>query len=110
MHLADGRWQLAVRSRAGSVAMLVDRTRKRNLALSGLVLMLLVITVSLLVHFSRKAHQLADLQMSFVAGVSHELRTPLTVIRTAAYNLRGKLEANPAGRVIGDRVPSPSKI
>jgi signal transduction histidine kinase len=34
--------------------------------------------------------------MDFVAGVSHELRTPLTVIHTAAYNLRGKLAANPA--------------
>src|ERR1035438_10258207 len=34
--------------------------------------------------------------MEFVAGISHELRTPLTVIRTAAYNLRGKLAANPA--------------
>ena len=34
--------------------------------------------------------------MDFVAGISHELRTPLTVIHTAAYNLRGKLAANPA--------------
>jgi len=33
--------------------------------------------------------------MEFVAGVSHELRTPLTVIPTAAFNLRGKLSANP---------------
>jgi len=35
------------------------------------------------------------MQMEFVAGVSHELRTPLTVIH-AAYNLQGKLAANPA--------------
>ena len=34
--------------------------------------------------------------MEFVAGVSHELRTPLTVIRTAAFNLRGKVASNPA--------------
>jgi signal transduction histidine kinase len=33
--------------------------------------------------------------MNFVAGVSHELRTPLTVIRTAAYNLRGRLAGKP---------------
>ena len=34
--------------------------------------------------------------MDFVTGISHELRTPLTVIHTAAYNLQGKLSANPA--------------
>ena len=34
--------------------------------------------------------------MEFVAGVSHELRTPLTVIRTAAFNLRGKVASNPS--------------
>ncbi len=33
--------------------------------------------------------------MSFVASVSHELRTPLTVIRTAAFNLRGRLAHSP---------------
>jgi signal transduction histidine kinase len=87
----DGRWQLVIQSRAGSVAALVDRTRWRNLALSGLILMLLVATLGLLLRFSRKSQQLADLQMNFVAGVSHELRTPLTVIRTAAFNLRGKI-------------------
>ena len=31
-----------------------------------------------------------------MTGVSHELRTPITVIRTAAYNLRGKLATQPA--------------
>src|ERR1019366_6154667 len=30
-------------------------------------------------------------------GVSHELRTPLTVIRTAAFNLRGRLANRPDG-------------
>jgi signal transduction histidine kinase len=91
----NGRWQLAVQSRAGSLAALVERTRWRNLALSGVILVLLFITVGLLLQFSRRAQQLADLQMNFVAGVSHELRTPLTVIRTAAFNLRGKLRSNP---------------
>ena len=33
--------------------------------------------------------------MNFVAGVSHELRTPITVIRTAAFNLRGRLATKP---------------
>jgi signal transduction histidine kinase len=50
--------------------------------------------VGLLVRFTRRAQQLAHLQMNFVAGVSHELRTPLTVIRTAAFNLRGRMSHN----------------
>jgi signal transduction histidine kinase len=90
-----GRWQLVVQSRAGSLAALVDRTRRRNLVLSGAILVLLVATLGLLLRFSRKAQQLAELQLNFVAGVSHELRTPLTVIRTAAFNLKGKLSSNP---------------
>jgi signal transduction histidine kinase len=53
-------------------------------------------SVGALITYTRRAQKLADLQMDFVAGISHELRTPLTVIHTAAYNLRGKLAANPA--------------
>ena len=53
-------------------------------------------SVAALITYTRRAQRLADLQMDFVAGISHELRTPLTVIHTAAYNLRGKLAANPA--------------
>jgi signal transduction histidine kinase len=48
-----------------------------------------------LLRLSRQSQRLAELQMNFVAGVSHELRTPLTVIRTAAFNLRGKLAHRP---------------
>jgi signal transduction histidine kinase len=86
-----GLWLLRVRHQAGSLEALVAQARRRNLAISGGILLLILITVSMLVHFSRRAQQLAELQINFVAGVSHELRTPLTVIRTAAYNLRGKL-------------------
>jgi len=56
----------------------------------------MLLTAVMLVRFSRQQQHLAELQMNFVAGVSHELRTPLTVIRTAAYNLRGRVAANPA--------------
>jgi signal transduction histidine kinase len=90
-----GRWVMLVRHRAGSLDALVARTRQRNLAVSGGLLLLLIATITLLVRYSRQAQQLAELQMNFVAGVSHELRTPLTVIRTAAYNLRGKLAGRP---------------
>jgi signal transduction histidine kinase len=86
-----GLWLLRVRHQAGSLEALVAQARLRNLAISGAILLLILATVSMLVHFSRRAQQLAELQINFVAGVSHELRTPLTVIRTASYNLRGKL-------------------
>lgn len=53
-------------------------------------------TAGALVRFSRQAQRLAEMEMEFVTGVSHELRTPLTVIRTAAFNLRGRLANNPS--------------
>jgi signal transduction histidine kinase len=74
----------------------VSRTRRRNLAVTAGVLLLLAATLAALLRYTRRAQRLAQLQMEFVAGVSHELRTPLTVIHTAAYNLQGKLAANPA--------------
>lgn len=90
-----GRWQLRVRHSAGSIEALVARTRSRNLAISGAILILILATIASLVRFSRRAQQLAELQINFVAGVSHELRTPVTVIRTAAFNLRGNMASRP---------------
>jgi signal transduction histidine kinase len=90
-----GLWLLRVRHRAGSLEAQVARVRARNLAVSGGLLTLILATALLLVRLSRRAQQLADLQMNFVAGVSHELRTPVAVIHTAAYNLRGKLTRQP---------------
>jgi signal transduction histidine kinase len=90
-----GRWQLSVKLRAGSLESVVARARLRNLAISAVILILLLATVLALARYSRQAQRLAEVEMEFVAGVSHELRTPLTVIRTAAYNLRGKLANNP---------------
>ena len=97
MHVfAEGSgWTLSVRHKAGSLEALVEHARIRNLLLSGGLLALIVATVATLVRFSRQAQRLAELQINFVAGVSHELRTPLTVIRTAAYNLRGRMASRP---------------
>lgn len=90
-----GRWRLVVRHHAGSIEAVVARARLQNLATSLGLLALILATVAALVRYSRRAQRLAELQMNFVAGVSHELRTPLTVIRTAAFNLRGKLASRP---------------
>jgi len=82
--------------RNGSLETIVASTRRRNLAISGGILLLLLATGAALAQFSRRAQRLAEVEMEFVAGVSHELRTPLTVIRTAAFNLRGKVASNPS--------------
>ena len=92
------RWQMYVRHRAGSLEAVVSRARWRNLAVTGGVLLLLVVTVAALVRYTQRAQRLAELQMDFVAGVSHELRTPLAVIDTAAYNLQNRV-ANQPGQV-----------
>lgn len=89
------RWRMLVRNQAGSIEAVVSRARWQNLATSLGILLLILATVATLVRFSRRAQKLAELQMNFVAGVSHELRTPLTVIRTAAFNLRGKIATKP---------------
>ena len=94
--LESGRWQMFVRHRAGSLETVVANARWRNLAVTAGVLLLMMASVAALITYTRRAQRLAGLQLDFVAGISHELRTPLTVIHTAAYNLRGKLAANPA--------------
>jgi signal transduction histidine kinase len=91
-----GLWLLRVRHKAGSLEAIVARARRRNLLLSSGLLLLILATIALLLRFARRAQHFAELQVNFVAGVSHELRTPLSVIRTAAYNLRGDLAAQPA--------------
>jgi signal transduction histidine kinase len=90
-----GRWRLLAWHRAGSLEALVEQTRRRNLELSGGLLLLILGTAAALVRYSRLAQKLAETRINFVAGVSHELRTPLTVIRTASFNLRGKLSHKP---------------
>jgi len=95
-NVTEGRWTLAVRNEAGSLEGVVARTRWRNLGVTGGILGLLLAAVGIILRTTRESQRLAEMQIDFVAGVSHELRTPLTVIRTAAYNLRGKIAANPA--------------
>lgn len=78
---------LEVQSSDGGLANVVERTRLKNLALSGAILLLLTASMGALAWSTRRAQRLAELQMEFVAGVSHELRTPLAVIRSAGENL-----------------------
>jgi signal transduction histidine kinase len=82
-----GRWRVIVQHPSGSLEAAVAGARRRNMALSFGVLILLTLSIGLLTLTSRKAQRLAEQQIEFVAGVSHELRTPVAVIRSAAENL-----------------------
>jgi len=91
----EGRWLLVAAHRAGSLEAAVASVRKRNLALSSSILLLLTMVVGLIVVSSRRAQGLARQQMEFVASVSHELRTPVSVIGAAAGNLADGVVGDP---------------
>lgn len=82
-----GQWQLLVKHRSGSLETALAQARRRNLAISFSILLLLAASVVMIMVFTERAQRLAKLQIDFVAGVSHELRTPLAVICSAADNL-----------------------
>jgi len=107
LNKADGRWKLLVKHRAGSLDTAFATFRRRTMAISFGVLLVLALGITMLTLSTERARVLAKLQMEFAMGVSHELRTPLTVIRVAADNLaNGMMEnaqhAQKYGRVIGD--------
>ena len=84
----DNSWILVVQSKHGPLQELVHSVRRRNLAISGLVLLLLAINMGIATVAGFRAQRFADLQMNFVASVSHELRTPLSVLHSAAENIK----------------------
>jgi signal transduction histidine kinase len=104
---SEGHWRLVATHRAGSVDQVVAAARLRNLAVSGLILALLGVSVVLVVVSAQRARRLAERQLEFVAGVSHELRTPVAVIASAGENLADGIVADREmvkqyGRVVRD--------
>lgn len=91
-----GRWEVFVRHRAGSLEAFVASARARNLMVSFGILGLLAASIGLVVVSTRRATELNDRKMEFVAGVSHELRTPVTVLRSAGQNLADGSVSDPA--------------
>jgi signal transduction histidine kinase len=83
----DGHWQLLIKHQAGSLAAAVSGARRRNLAISFGILLLLGAGILMTAISMRRAERLASQQINFVAGVTHELRTPLAVICSAGENL-----------------------
>jgi signal transduction histidine kinase len=101
-HREDGPWTVYARHRAGSLDAVVGRARARNLALGSGVLLVLGTSIVLMTVSARRATELSERKMEFVAGVSHELRTPLAVIRSAAQNLAdGSVAGGPQVRRYG---------
>ncbi len=84
---SEGHWQLMLKHRSGSLESIVASARRRNIAISFGILLLLGVSIAMIIISTRRAERLAHQQMEFVAGVSHELRTPLAVIRSAGENL-----------------------
>lgn len=92
-------WELIVKHRQGSLEAVVSGLRRRTLAISFGILLLLGSSMALIVAYTNRAQRLAKLQMDFVAGVSHELRTPLAVICSAGDNLAEGVVADSGGQV-----------
>jgi signal transduction histidine kinase len=104
--LDSSRLELLAKHREGSLEAAVAGSRRRNLALSFGILLLLAVSMALVIVFARRAQRLAKLQIEFVAGVSHELRTPLTVICSAGDNLAEGVvpESGDAARKYGELI------
>ena len=84
----DGQeWELVAKHRQGSLEAAATDLRRRALAVSFGILLLLALSVGMIIAYTQRTQRLAQLQMDFVAGVSHELRTPLAVICSAGDNL-----------------------
>jgi signal transduction histidine kinase len=79
---------LLVKHESGSLENAVSNFRRRNLAISFGILLVLALGAGVVIVSGQRARALGKLQMEFAAGVSHELRTPLAVIQSAAHNLR----------------------
>jgi signal transduction histidine kinase len=81
-------WILLIQRRAGPLQDVINGVRRKNLAMSAFLLLLLALTMALLTMAGIRAQKFNRLQMDFVASVSHELRTPLTAIFSAAENIK----------------------
>src|ERR1700730_8277235 len=88
-------WQLVVQHPSGSLDVAVAAWQRRSLAITFGLLAVLAGSVALVLSLTRRAEQLAKLQVEFVASVSHELCTPLAVINCAAENIFDGIIDNP---------------
>ena len=93
---AQSGWQFLVRHHAGSLEEIVGASRRRNLMLTGGILLVLAATVLVLVAMLRGAERLRLQQLEFVAGVTHELNTPVAALTSAGQNLADGIITEPS--------------
>ena len=92
----DAPWMLLLQHRTSPLQGIAADIWRRNMLAGGIVLVLLIIDLGLIVIASRRATNLAKLQLNFVASVSHELLTPLAAIYCTGQNaVDGLIEAKP---------------
>lgn len=89
-------WRLLIRRHDGGLASVVASARRRNLAVSIGILLILISTVAVLLYLLRRADRLREQQTEFVAAISHELNTPVTALRSAGENLKDGIITDPA--------------
>ena len=80
--------RLLVRRQNGGVDATIADARRRNLALSFGILLILAATIAVLLALLRRAERMRLQQTEFVAAMSHELNTPVAALRSAGENLR----------------------
>jgi signal transduction histidine kinase len=80
-------WRLLVRHHGAPLAEVIAAERRRDMALASLVLLLLAAVAIALALAARRADQLRQQQLEFVAGITHELNTPLAALGAAGQNL-----------------------
>ena len=92
----DAPWMLLLQHRTSPLQGIAADIWRRNMLAGGIVLVLLIIDLGLIVIASRRATNLAKLQLNFVASVSHELLTPLAAIYCTGQNAAdGLIEVKP---------------
>src|SRR5262245_8985698 len=83
-----GLMQVSVRRAEGNASDVFTDFRRRNLLLSGLVIVVLLAALTALVVSTQRARRLARFQTVVAAGISHELRSPLASLNVAADHLK----------------------
>lgn len=89
-------WVAEIRHRDGTLQETVSRSRARNLALVGAVLVLLMAGGLMIITNAHRSRELARQQLEFVAAVTHELNTPIAAISSAGQNLADGVVQEPA--------------
>jgi signal transduction histidine kinase len=105
-----GLLQVSVRRSRGGLSDVFTGFRRRNVLLSGLVMVVLLAALTALVVSTERARRLARVQTVVAAGISHELRTPLASLSVAADHLRnGHVEDVEQARRYGEIIEAQSR-